>query len=410
MKNEIINQLIQNISYEPQLNLIVQMFEDDKNKIPISSYLFHINDNYYILLENQYAKTVLGSDYNYIFLKESKFNLPIGFFQRWGKHINDDPLYSPIGPEILDIEISINGCPKIGGTNCKFCYKNNTNQSPTNMSFDTFKSIIDTIPPVLTQVAFGITGVQTNPDFISMMEYCRSKGIIPNFTTNGVDLTDDLISKISKISGAVSVSAYDQDKNICYNTVKKLTDKGMSQINIHIMVSDETLPFVYEVINDTVEDDRLSNLNALVFLGVKPKGRAENKYNPISIKNYSLLIQKCIDLKINFGFDSCSAYKFEKAIHELDIPDDQINKMVECSEGCESDCFSSYINVFGEYWHCSFTEEEPGETFVDMILINDFIKDVWYSESVISFRNRIIESMDKNCRKCIVFPQLNKEH
>ncbi len=83
-------------------------------------------------------KFVKGQHYNYL------FNLDDGFFARWGKTKQDDPQFSPIGPELLDIEVST-----ICSNRCTWCYKSNTSAGK-NMSFSTFKSIFDKIPGSLT--------------------------------------------------------------------------------------------------------------------------------------------------------------------------------------------------------------------------------------------------------------------
>jgi len=160
----------------------------------------------YGFFENDNLKVIRSNSYNYVFSKRD------GTFYRWGKEEKDDPDVCPFGPEILDIEISVNGCPN----NCAHCYKNNTNDPPINMSFETFKAIFDKMPKTLTQIAFGITGVQTNPDFLKMLEYTRSKGVIPNFTLSGIDLTEDFAKECVKYVGAIAVSAYSSNKNICY--------------------------------------------------------------------------------------------------------------------------------------------------------------------------------------------------
>jgi MoaA/NifB/PqqE/SkfB family radical SAM enzyme len=229
-----------------------------------------------------HIKACTSPDYNFIFSKDD------GTFMRWGETPADDPPYCKIGPEILDIEISVNGCPN----RCSFCYKNNTSVPPKNMSFETFKIIIDKFNRVLCQVAFGITGIQTNPDFFKMMEYCREIGIIPNFTLSGIDLTNEYAEKAAKLVGALAVSAYKTDKNICYNTVKLFTDLGVKQTNIHLMVSNETLDFVYEVIDDRIKDGRLSNMNAIVFLGLKPKGRAKGTFSPVNPDEFDKIDRK----------------------------------------------------------------------------------------------------------------------
>lgn len=360
-------------------------------------YMYVVNEKPYIVIDANNTKIAMGQDYNYVFDKTN------GNFNRWGTTLEDDPLFSPIGPEILDLEISVNGCPN----NCDFCYKNNTNIPATNMSFETFKTIIDAMPKSLTQIAFGITGIQTNPDFIKMMEYCREIGIVPNFTLSGIDLTDDIAKKSSQLIGALAVSAYETNKNICYDTVKKFTDLGMKQTNIHLMVSEETLNFVYEVLNDKLTDDRLQDMNAIVFLGVKPKGRAKNNYHSLSTKKYKKLIEFCFEKNIDIGFDSCSAPKFECAVNSMDISELRKKQLIQCSESCESSLFSSYINVLGQYWHCSFAENENGQNFVDVTSHSDFLTNVWHSKVVNNFRRNSLDTMKDGCRFCHVFKEIN---
>ena len=410
LDESVMEKILSTISYMPQLDLLVQMTKDNKdNGIYCQRYHYQINDKHYLLVDNEYAKVVVGTDYNYIFLKKDIYGKKAGFFQRWGTSPDNDPVFSPIGPEILDIEISVNGCPPIGdGGNCRFCYKGNTSATPTNMTFETFKKIIDKFPKTLTQVAFGITGTKTNPDFLSMMTYCRVLGIIPNFTLSGADLEEDMAKTIAGgLSGALAVSCYKADKNLCYDTVKKFTDLGMNQVNIHLMVSEETLEFVYEVLKDRLSDPRLSKLNAIVFLGVKPKGRAKGHYHSLSRENYEKLIEYCFSNNLTIGFDSCSAPKFEQAVNNSTLDSDAKKKLIQSSESCESSLISSYCNVNGEYWHCSFTENENGQTYVDVLNAKDFLTDVWYSDTVKNFRKLSIDSMVNGCRHCIVFPSIN---
>lgn len=352
----------------------------------------------YMVRETDEVKACISEDYNFIFDKTN------GQFFRWGRTKDDDPNFSPVGPEILDLEISVNGCPNA----CKFCYKANTNDEAINMTFEQFKNIIDKMPPVLTQIAFGITGVQTNPDFIPMLKYCREKGIIPNFTLSGIDITDDLADEIVKHVGAVAVSAYETDKNVCYDTVKMFTDRGIKQVNIHLMVSQETLLFVYNVLEDSKTDHRLDKLNAIVFLGVKPKGRAEGAFKSLSMASFTKLLNHAFDNKMPIGFDSCSAPKFEKAIRESDKPDDWKQRMIQLSESCESSIFSAYINVYGEMWYCSFSENEKGVKAVNVLEAESFLRDVWYAPETIEFRNRVLAMVDDNgCRRCVTFPVIN---
>lgn len=323
---------------------------------------------------------------------------------RWGKTQEDNPEFSEFGPELLDIEISAGKC----SGNCPFCYKeNSSNKQSKNMSLDTFKKILDKItekPNPLCQIAFGITGVQTNDAFIPMMEYCRSKGIIPNFTLSGADLTPELADKIAPLVGGLAVSVYQTDKNIGYNTVKAFTDRGVKQVNIHAFTSIQTLDFIYEILNDIQTDERLKKLNAVIFLGMKPKGRAKGHFHSVKQEDYAKLVQYCLDKNLRFGFDSCSAPKFESFIRSSDkFSEQQKAQMISMSESCESSAFSFYISVDGIGWPCSFAENESGIKSVNMLEIKDFLKDVWYGEAVTDFRNRLLKTCVNSCRNCVIY-------
>lgn len=332
------------------------------------------------VVETNVVKCYKSPDYNYL------FNKVTGYFVRWGTSENHDPIFAP-APEIADIEISVNGCPN----RCKFCYKGNTPEAPTNMSFETHKKILDLFPKNLTQVAYGITGTQTNPDLIKILEYTRNKGIIPNFTLTGIDLTDEMAEKTAKLVGAVAVSVQRENKDVCYNTVQKYNSLGLKQVNIHILMSEQTEDFIYEVLKDIKTDSRLAGLNALVFLGVKPKGRAKGQFNSITQDNFNKIINHCFDNGISFGCDSCSAPKCSTAVDVSSKFNSKEKESIQQNiEPCESDLFSCYINVKGEFWHCSFAENEPNVQTLNMLEAEDFVRDIWYSAPVENFRQRLL--------------------
>jgi hypothetical protein len=59
-------------------------------------------------------RTARTKDYNW------NFDTTTGMFARWGDTFHDDPEWSPLGPEILDIEVTTK-CKGPGGKLCKFC-------------------------------------------------------------------------------------------------------------------------------------------------------------------------------------------------------------------------------------------------------------------------------------------------
>lgn len=329
-------------------------------------------------------KIFRSADYNY------DFCLNNGEFKRWGATFEDDPSYSKYGPEILDIEVST-----ICNMGCKFCYKSNTGKG-TNMSFETFKQILDTFPKYngihfLNQIAFGIGDIDANPDLWNMMIYCRDNHIVPNITINGARLTDDIVHMLVKLCGAVSVSCYD-DKNVCYDAVKRLQNAGMKQVNIHSMISEETAQATAGVLADTMFDDRLERLNAVVMLSLKQKGRGE-RFNPISNEKFKTLVVTALNNNIRIGFDSCGCNKFLDVAKEIG----RYEEFLPYAEPCESCSFSSYIDTDGKFFPCSFASECT--TGLDVTKVVDFKTEVWDNGSTVAERKRI----NDNNRSCPYF-------
>jgi radical SAM protein with 4Fe4S-binding SPASM domain len=348
-------------------------------------------------MEKGVNKMLISDEYNYVFNKVN------GNFARWGKTQEEDPTMAPFGPEILDIEVTTicNGVPNKDGivSPCAFCYKSNGPKG-INMSFETFKEIIDKLPYsvnkegkkcfVCSQIAFGADATCTaNPDIWKMMDYCRENGIVPNITVANV--TDETAKELAKRVGAVAVSRY-ANKNVCYDTIVRLANAGVKQLNIHHMISNETFDDAMETLHDMKIDERLKSVRAVVLLSLKPKGRGE-KFTSLGLDKFKELVDYGLDNGIGIGFDSCGANKFLAVIK--DRPNYKELELV--SEPCESLQFSYYFNSEGFAFPCSFMEEiEQG---VHISKINDFLKDLWFSDYAKNWRERLT----KSCRSCPVY-------
>jgi len=392
--------------------------------------------------KGEIIKSFRSDDFNYV------INLTNGMVTRWGKGEDDDPPFSPYGPEIMDLEVSTI-CGGINNKPCSHCYKNNTSVGK-NMSFETFQKIFHKIPPILTQIAFGIGDLHSNPDLFKMFDYCQNNShnphVRPNLTTNGWGLTDEDAKFIASVCGSIAVSRY-SDKDVCYNAVKKLTDAGMKQTNIHQLLSEETYPECFKVIDDIKNDPRLKNYGFVVFLLLKPKGKRNILNTVKSSEKYRQLINYARDNGVRYGFDSCSGPKVLDILKDeiaLTIPwkklktpsfkvkqmyedmmkqgfkteatrilrdnaeyevIEKVIKYSEVIECCESSLLSSYINIDGRYFHCSFTEGQEGWQGVDVLNCEDFLKDVWYHPETVKFRNKLLdqEKLRPGYRRCHLF-------
>jgi radical SAM protein with 4Fe4S-binding SPASM domain len=343
-------------------------------------------------------KLVRSPHYNY------NFNMETGEFARWGSSLEDDPEWAP-KPEILDVEIT-SKCNGPSGKLCPFCYKSN-NPDGHNMSLEEFKKIIDMMP-WLTQIALGADAQgSTNPDMIAMMQYARSKNIIPNLTI--ADVSPRKAKELAEVAGAVAVSAYQHvGFKVAYRSIANLKDAGVKQINIHYMISEETIAGAYDLIEDLKHSNLMEYVNAIVFLSLKQKGKGVDS-GYVSQAEYKDLVTYCLDNEVRFGFDSCSAPTFLDSVKDHPM----YEKFYEMAEPCESTLFSSYINEKGVFYPCSFTElwaEGGWEEGLDVLASTDFIKDIWNHPKTKQFRKSLIGNKDSNgCRSCPAFAVCGKD-
>lgn len=249
---------------------------------------------------------------------------------------------------------------------------------------------------LLQQIAFGSGsfGIE-NPEVFEMMSYARSVGVIPNITV--ANLSDESAEKFSKLCGAMSVSCY-SDRNVCYDTIKKLTDRGMKQVNIHFVLHKYSKNIAIDIMKDMMTDERLKNMNAIVFLSLKKKGNGE-QMQILSQEGFDEVINFAFENKIKFGMDSCSGAKFINSIHSRE----DFKKIMESVEPCESTKISSYINVAGKFYSCSFCENTESFKEGVNVLGTNFVKDVWENERTVSWRNNLLEKNANGDFSCPVF-------
>ena len=327
-------------------------------------------------------KIVTIDGYNMIFNKHN------GMMLRWGKTYDEDPQLAPLGPEILDLEVSVGDC----SGKCPWCYKSSLPGNGKHMGLETFKAILAKTGNQLTQIAFGITDADSNPDFPAMLRYCREQGVIPNYTTSGLGMTEELFDLTAEVCGAVAVSVYPHNKELAYDTIERFLVAGVKQTNMHLLYYQENLRFVREILRDVERGD--ISPRAVVLLALKTKGRGDN-LTPTTYEQFSELISNAMIGDVPLGFDSCSAPKFEAWAKENRRED-----LLLYSEPCESGLMSSYINVDGDFFPCSFTEGTEGwEQGISVLNCEDFLSDIWFHPRTIKWRERLLN----NDRHCPVF-------
>ena len=362
---------------------------------------FHVHEEHSTVITPTARFTDADDGTYHLFMNRSN-----GVTLKWGATEDDDPPYSPWGPEIADIEISTScsGIPDADGVTagCPMCYKCCT-PNGTYMKFETFKAIFDRLNKqhTLNQIAFGSDATGTaNPDMWKMFDYCHKHAVTPNITV--AHISDDTADKLVASCGAVAVSWYPlRNKQVCYDSIDKLTNAAeragkKMQINMHALLAEETLPHFDELIEDIRNDIRLRKLNAVVLLSLKQKGRGTG-WHRVSQADFNKLLDNFGFAGIRYGMDSCSANKFMAYIDKH--PEYVCYKTM--IESCESTLFSSYINVEGKFFPCSFMEGEGDwAEGIDVCSYADF-KEVWLHPKTQAWRAQYLEQIEKGgCTGC----------
>lgn len=133
--------------------------------------------------------------------------------------------------------------------NCPFCYA----EASTKGVF--FKDIIEKAKYFFGQmddnqkpfqVAIGSSGEPTiHPEFIEFLEVLFNMGIVPNYTTNGITISENSVDKLldatEKYCGGVAVSINNFNEyisNTCIKAVETLLNLDV-HTNVHMIISDE---------------------------------------------------------------------------------------------------------------------------------------------------------------------------
>ncbi len=226
------------------------------------------------------------------------------------------------------------------------CYQDGQRMRQENMSLENFTRIIDQIRGKAFQCALGGRGDPNKHEhFEAILAYCRKNRIVPNYTTSGLDLTDEEAEITKAYAGAVAVSFYKHDHT--YQALDQFMKRGV-KTNIHYVLSTHSIDEAIEILRC---EGFPKGVNAIVFLLHKPvgSGKKENVLSPKDerVKTFFDVVQSG-KFPFKIGFDSCSIpgiLNHMGEIHRVSI------------DACEGGRFSCYISPDMKMTPCSFDQE-----------------------------------------------------
>ncbi len=309
----------------------------------------------------------------------SCFNEKTGAYIRVGKN-NIDPFMSSF-PELLDVGImghckhgKLGLCIQAGVQ----CYQDGLHSTAPNMKLEDFAEIARQCSGKTYQFALGGCG---DPDqhehFKDILQICRENKIVPNYTTSGLGITDEIVALTKEYCGAVAVSWYRSDYTL--RALQQFIEAGI-KTNIHFVLSKRS-------IDEALSANFPDGINAVVFLLHKPVGLGTHE-NVLKISDMNDFISTVTSKKFKYkiGFDSCTV---PALVNNLGIIDE------DSIDTCEGARWSAYITSDMKMLPCSF-DNQNRRWEVD--LREKSIQEAWNSEVFEDFRN-ILRNACPNCEK-----------
>lgn len=294
---------------------------------------------------------------------------------------------APVTKTPVLIDLSLNNYCNL---TCNFCYMSATSiNNGEYLSMDDFDFLLTKmINGRVLQIALGGGEPTLHPQFTDILKKLRINGdIIPNYTTNGTNLTEEILNASKKYCGAVAVSHSEERIKDTIEATKKLLHHGI-KTNMHLVLLKSRIPKLSEI----TEQYAKLGISNVVLLLFKPMGRGSNLKNEIldssDRKTLTIELLKILKLykkyRVRLSIDACSSFIVK------DFP-----FLPQSIEGCTGAIYSAYVDWNLEMKPCSFMQDIQGFSLKH----NSIIK-AWESPIFTNFREKLLQPRYKGCKKC----------
>lgn len=258
---------------------------------------------------------------------------------------------------------------------CEHCYTDSVPDAPEEFTLDDMKRHIDALADFgIFHIALGGGESLEREDLFEIAEYIRTKDMVPNLTTNGLLVTDD-IAKRCRVFGQINVSIDSLIPDPAQPRRAALLPKSLAALKTLIKHGNKTgincviNRYNFEQIPEIIRFAKKNKLADVEFLRFKPTGRAVALFDklrctPEQHRSFWPILLACAkkhkqDVKID-----CS-YVPMMACHNPD------KKLMEkfCVRGCDGGNLLAAADHKGRIKACSFSHEFAGTL--------DTLRDEW---------------------------------
>ena len=270
------------------------------------------------------------------------------FYDRW-KYKRRMAPFSP-SPETVDVSIT-DKCD----FGCKYCYMDSRPRRK-HAAPDLMSKIITgfTQPPYM--VALGGGEPTQNPDLPDILREIKRLGSVPNYTTAGHHMTDEIIRVTNEVCGGVAMT-YHAFKGLDWfiEHYKAIRDRVSCQVNVHLIADKDC---AQNLVDLTKAQSKIGTLNLILLAYYPDVGRASLK-SLMTRTAYTKLLPEAI------GYAKSSSMKiaYSEGLLPYFLSRPELGISTKYSLRSEG-YFSCYFDPSGRISHSSFSKPKGDEPTV----------------------------------------------
>ena len=271
---------------------------------------------------------------------------------------------------------------------CKGCYSTRKEDEPRDISLDIAMAVIDKLSELgVFSLSFGGGEPTLHPKIIELAEYAREKQVLPNMTTNGLTMTEELAEKCT-VFGNVHFSIHTMsDTEHVFSAARTYHKATRRKPGLNLLLTAETYPRLDEILRNASS----AGMDKVLFQRYKETAKnagvegfnIDDHFDDLSLRLKEL---KRANKRLMFLFD-CSLFE---VLAEQGFADVETFRKYD-AHGCQGGNAYIAIDVHGNYKPCSFWNESFGS-------ILDMSFDSWIHDPKLNeFRNH---RKDESCARC----------
>lgn len=248
-------------------------------------------------------------------------------------------------PETIDVCIT-----QFCGFGCSFCYQDSKTDTPVHAPMELFEKILDGFDFKPYQIAYGGGSPTSHPEFEAILRMTRESDVVPNYTTEGLNLTNKIVDATNEYCGGVSITFHGwKGHEFFEKTYAKFSERVTVQKNIHLIVDKDVHTNLAYLIG--LQSKLKTPLRVILLAYYPGVGRSTwDLLPPFDVLNTHL--PNTIKMAVSEGMHIAFSEGLLPYFLSRDILD---TAMASSSEGR----YSCYISEWGQMFKSSFNQDFP---------------------------------------------------